>query len=250
MSALVVRLATVAAVEAGLWVAPSKVRTVTTYAPAILALSSSVPWALKIGILLAVLHGIIHHVEPFISADRGWDERYTPFYDVVWHFFMMVYAHYVFEPYLSPLLNNITYAMMAVSLANCTLGWLMGVDKEEDQNKEEFLKSNTEDKAILMAKDTAYAKYIRKLRDWFGWSSFAQAYSSGYVMFVTLFYGMLGTSQMLALWGVFLAVFLANWIYFKFKPHVLAAFAEKAYFAYMFAIPVHLGTIFYLLDVV
>jgi hypothetical protein len=221
---MIARLLVLSAFEGLLWLLPARVTRTLLYAPFLaFLLIPGIPLGLQIGIALAIIHGIIHHIWPFLGSN-GYDPRHTPFYDVTWHTVMMLYAHYYFADrfvVLSWLVEAMTLLMLACALLNCWLAWKC--DK---------------------------LQHPRRAR-WFELTTVSQAYSSGYVIFAMLFFGCASGPQLTWMWLAFIAAYLGFWNYFLILDRrdktVVARFFDRAYFEFSFIVPAYVSALFYLL---
>src|SRR5438105_3362145 len=98
LSTIVFRSFVVVILEVLLWFFPRQWKRWLVYGPAIFIVLAPIPCislAARTGVGLAAIHGVIHHIWPFIDH-AGYNDRHTPFPDVVCHEIMLVYAHYNF----------------------------------------------------------------------------------------------------------------------------------------------------------
>jgi hypothetical protein len=215
------RLVLLLAIQLVLWFLPSKLTRALVYVPSVFLLAvADVPFGLKLGLGLAVAHGVIHHASPFID-NAGYNRRHSAFYDVICHGIMLVYAHVYFSPKLTmgrPLITLVTFAMIVGSVMNCVLAFV------RDRRKSDALER------------------------WFVLTSITQAYSSGYIILATLFFDAAPSATITLVWAAFIAVYLGNWLYFKEidrrDPRVLASFFRRGYFEFAFIVPACLGTVY------
>src|SRR5687768_2691237 len=97
IASIVLRMAVMLVLALVLWSLPPRVTRMVSYAGALAVLLwVDAPFALQVGIALAVVHGAIHHVWPFIDR-RGYNHDHDPTVDVACHLVMLVYAHAVFS---------------------------------------------------------------------------------------------------------------------------------------------------------
>ena len=229
-------LRTVFAVACGflLWNVPLRQRQALVYGPAFALLFfplSCVEWQAKVGIVLSILHGMIHHRWPFIDAS-GYNKQHTPVYDVICHELMLLWAHLSFRNnivmsgwtvggmvHITPV-DIISGTMLFWGAINCALA---GCLKDSD--------------------DSTHCQF--SVRSWFERTSVTQAFSSGYFMLAALLLDLPASGWMTVTWVVFVTICMFNWLFFRHISNtLLGRFFTRSYFEFAFITPACVGPMF------
>ena len=224
------RIVVNAGLQVVLWLLPPKLTRALIYGPCVVfLLIPGVALELRIGVVLAVAHGLIHHAWPFISSE-GWDARHSPAPDVLCHSVMLIYAHSIMGHRLlgfeAPI-TWLTYSMLALGAINCVLATRVQTSDENHDN--------------TIASDDPQQR-------WFSLTSISQAYSSGYVMMAMLFFAAPTSATLIWAWLLFVVVYLGVWLYFVVsdvnEQSVLGGYFRRGYFEFSFIVPAYLGVIY------
>lgn len=166
---------------------------------------------------LAVIHGMIHHLWPFMTS-TGYNQLWSPFYDVVWHLVMLYkcysqickfFKDYPNKKFGKPQYENIfyyvTYISIAGSLLNCFL-----------------------------------APYSMTPESWeftlFGLTAIFQAISTGFWVSTCLWFNHWDHPDFFRHWGVWLLVTMGNWALYQVSDDLIGLSMEFRYVEALFIV--------------